>query len=416
MNTKKIVAMLLVMVLLFSMAQQVVFATEEETYTLPVIRNVNKTPGKMEYKVINSMWLSEVFPQEDDVEWIDNPQLLAKAKEIEASSNLEYLDNYANYVLKTWPENRGFVSFRAFGSRGLERNDSFQHFEHFSVPKPGDIAWEGMRPWSQGFIVDSIQGDKVEVYGYENSSGYTVLRANIDRFYYFRPMVSEVATGGSPLTRDNFCLMLRRSRRPLMVGHNGYFYPDKLLTRAEFAQILVNLFELDTPKVETTSFSDVKATDWFAPAVEAAKKAGLINGTPEGKFLPKDYVTYEHVAIVFANYWKQTGLYQKRHNPAIFLRDTGGQVLHARLQTSYAREEVEFAIRLGVLPGYHKENLYNYSSAITRLGMADMLYKIAGRHDLMGKSGKYPKKDDYPKFKDVGPLDAASYVAVPIPD
>lgn len=416
MDTKKIVAMLLVVTLFFSMAQQVVFGVEEETYTLPVIRNVNKTPGKMEYALINDLFVAGLFQEGEGVELMDNPQLLAKAKEITASSNLEYLDNYANYVLKTWPESDGFISFRAFGSRGLERNDDFQHFEHFSVPKPGDIAWEGMRPWSQGFIVDSIQGDKVEVYGYEKNSGYTVLRANIDRFYYFRPMVSEVSTHGSPLTRDNFCLMLRRSRRPLMVGHNGYFYPDRLVTRAEFAQILVNLFELDTPKVETTSFYDIKPTDWFAPAVEAAKKAGLINGTPEGKFLPKGYVTYEHVAVVFANYWKQTGLYQKRHNPAIYLKDVGGEVLHARLQKSYAREEIEFSVTLGVFPGYSKDALYNYSDAVSRMEMAEMLYKIAGRHDL-GENSKYYKKENRPKFKDVDPQRSIpSRLAVPVLD
>lgn len=413
MNIKKIVVVLLVAVLLFSTAQQIVFGAEEETYTLPKIVVGEKIfPAKEGYKLIDHMWISEVFPQGDDVEWVDDPKIWIKAKELDpagyadkANPNVSYLNAYVSKNIGSE------FSFDDFASKGMGRVFIPKYYEILTVPSPGDIAWEGNRPWSQGFIVHDFDPNegKVVVYGYENSGRYASYKTDVNRFYYFR-VNGPFGFTSDVLTFDNVNLMVRPSRRSLMVGHNGYFYPDRLVTRAEFAQILVNLFELDPPKVTETSFPDVKKTDWFAPAVEAAKKAGLINGTPEGKFLPRQHVTYEQVAVVLANYWKQTGLYQKRYNPAIYQPDVvGGETLHASLQTSFAREQVEFAVRLGVMPSRKDGRYHSFADAITRDEMADAIYIVSAR-----RYGVFKFKN-LPVFKDYESLHIRR-LAVPIPD
>lgn len=71
---------------------------------------------------------------------------------------------------------------------------------------------------------------------------------------------------------------------------------DQNMTRAQFAKVAVLLFKLplDT-SVQASSFSDVRAEDpangWAIPYVEAARKAGLIDGVTDTTFAPGEQVT-----------------------------------------------------------------------------------------------------------------------------
>lgn len=75
------------------------------------------------------------------------------------------------------------------------------------------------------------------------------------------------------------------------------------MTRAQFAKVLVLVFGIKVDdKVKTSSFSDVKADDtansWAIPFIEAAKKAGLIDGLSDTTFAPGDNVTLGQFATV----------------------------------------------------------------------------------------------------------------------
>lgn len=414
-NTKKIVAMLLTMVMFLGVfMSQGSWASEvEETYTLPALPNVNDISGKMQYKLIDDLWLSELHPQNEDAEWVDDPIVWEKINSIKAEHNGGFMRTYVKNVFGV------YLDFEPFTSKGLQKALDFAWYQQRTTPLPGDIAWEGLRPYSQAFVVHSVDRYKVVAFGRDLSGNGIAFKANADRFYYFRPGINIGGGSSSTLTIDNYDLMIRRSRRPLMVGHNGYFYPDRLVTRAEFAQILVNLFELDPPKVTKTSFSDVKPTDWFAPAVEAVKEAGLINGTPEGKFMPREHVTYEQVAIVLANYWRSTGLYQKKDDPGIYRNGSIDRVIHAGLQRSYAREEVEFALRTNVMNyRYDNAQLINFADAVTRKEMAGIIFQVSARGSARkedGTYGRYFDVENLPVFKDCEE-NMVRRLAVPIPD
>jgi hypothetical protein len=45
---------------------------------------------------------------------------------------------------------------------------------------------------------------------------------------------------------------------------DGFFRPDKVVSRAEFAKIRVLLAGLTPEKATSTTFSDIKPTDWYA--------------------------------------------------------------------------------------------------------------------------------------------------------
>jgi hypothetical protein len=74
------------------------------------------------------------------------------------------------------------------------------------------------------------------------------------------------------------------------------FAPQKQITRAEFAAILVR--GLGLSEVNSTKFSDVHSSDWYAGVVGAASKAGLVEGFEDGAFQPNTNITREQVAVM----------------------------------------------------------------------------------------------------------------------
>lgn len=77
------------------------------------------------------------------------------------------------------------------------------------------------------------------------------------------------------------------------------FAPDAPVTRAEFAAMLARSLGLaDT--AEQSLFADVPADGWYAGAVAAASKAGLIDGYGDGTFRPKERITREQMAAMIA--------------------------------------------------------------------------------------------------------------------
>ncbi len=92
----------------------------------------------------------------------------------------------------------------------------------------------------------------------------------------------------------------------LMSGTNSTkttFEPNTKTTRAMIVQLLYALE--GSPEVEYKStFTDVKAKDWFAKAVIWANENGIASGTSATKFNPNGYVTREQVAAFLYRYLK----------------------------------------------------------------------------------------------------------------
>lgn len=79
----------------------------------------------------------------------------------------------------------------------------------------------------------------------------------------------------------------------------GIFDPDSTLTRAEMAQIYVNLLNL-TEKADISKFTDVPADAWYADAIAKCVAAGIINGTSDVTISPMGLVTREQMFVAFA--------------------------------------------------------------------------------------------------------------------
>ena len=82
-------------------------------------------------------------------------------------------------------------------------------------------------------------------------------------------------------------------------GDNGYLFPARDITRAEALKILLSSKGFEEPTVETSPFSDVESSDWFAGYVYKAEMLGWVEGI-DGKFEPNRYITRAELAKLVA--------------------------------------------------------------------------------------------------------------------
>ena len=95
----------------------------------------------------------------------------------------------------------------------------------------------------------------------------------------------------------------------------GLFEPDREMTRAEFAAVIVRALGLQ-PEKGAAPFTDVSESDWHSAFVKTAQSYGLIDGYPDGTFRPDDPITREQAMTVLARAKELTGLKAKLHDGA----------------------------------------------------------------------------------------------------
>jgi hypothetical protein len=76
------------------------------------------------------------------------------------------------------------------------------------------------------------------------------------------------------------------------------FGPDLNITRAQFAAFIQRALNLAEDRNAAGRFADVQEGDWFAGAVAAAAKAGLVKGYEDGAFRPGQLITRQEMAVM----------------------------------------------------------------------------------------------------------------------
>lgn len=123
------------------------------------------------------------------------------------------------------------------------------------------------------------------------------------------------------------------------------FAPNAQISRAEFAVLLARALDLELKDYEGT-FSDVNTSKkWAFAGVEAAARAGIINGTADGKFNPDAPIKREEIAalVICAIEYKDKEVLKGLDTPANF-KDHGSI-------GSFAIDSVYKANALGVVKG-----------------------------------------------------------------
>lgn len=81
---------------------------------------------------------------------------------------------------------------------------------------------------------------------------------------------------------------------------DGTYLPEKNVTRAEFAKLIVKALELDMVKYDG-KFSDITAEDWCADYVATAAANDIVSGYPDGAFMPNKEISRLEMATMIGN-------------------------------------------------------------------------------------------------------------------
>lgn len=150
---------------------------------------------------------------------------------------------------------------------------------------------------------------------------------------------------------------------------NGRFAPNDVVTREEFAAMLVRAFDL---KAHTAAeFSDVAADAWYAEAVSAAAFNGIVNGISETEFGISRELTRQDCAAMCARMLTYLGM-EASADTEMFADD-------AEI-AEYAKTAVYTLKKLGIISGVGN-NVFSPESACTRAMTAKII-------DLLGEYGK----------------------------
>lgn len=141
---------------------------------------------------------------------------------------------------------------------------------------------------------------------------------------------------------------------------DGTFKPYNTVTRAEYTKLIVSLVD-DLKTNASTGFSDVSATDWFAPYIEKAVANGIVNGVGD-KFLPDNSITREDAAVIIYRFLKdKINLTNK-----ISFADEGDI-------SEYAKEAVSYLAGAGIINGIG-DGIYMPKNTLTRAQAAVLIH------------------------------------------
>ncbi|CAN7691553.1 discoidin domain-containing protein [Paenibacillus sp. LjRoot56] len=163
------------------------------------------------------------------------------------------------------------------------------------------------------------------------------------------------------------------SKRIISGVDEQHFEPEKEISRAEFATLLIRALGIEVNESDPgiSGFQDIKDNDWYSQMVNTAAKAGLIEGFEDGTFRPLLQVTREQMAAMINRTIQITGSQQVNYEQDTVLNPFIDQ--HAI--DNWARQAMAFTLQTGLIQGVTETQL-NPNAFATRAQAAVMLKRL----------------------------------------
>jgi len=157
------------------------------------------------------------------------------------------------------------------------------------------------------------------------------------------------------------------------------FAPDRDITRAEFASILVKGLGLMRPGTGKDTFKDVSGNDWYYDVVSIAYENGLVSGMGNDTFRPEEQITREQAMTMVERAMKVTGL-----NAAV-LDDEENSILEkfkdSEQSSEWAKEGAAACVKTGIIEGKNGQTLAP-KDQITRAEVAVIVQRLLQKSKL----------------------------------
>ncbi|RUT33636.1 S-layer homology domain-containing protein [Paenibacillus zeisoli] len=147
------------------------------------------------------------------------------------------------------------------------------------------------------------------------------------------------------------------------------FGPQLNITRAEFTSLVVRALGL-SDSAGTSSFNDVKPSDWFYKEVGIAVSAGLIKGEGD-QFKPGDQITREQMAAIFERALKFAGTSVPSSTTTLTFADKNSI-------SAWAAPSISAVVQLGIVKGDERGMLHPGAPATRAEGtvMLERMLKV----------------------------------------
>ncbi|MFN6518664.1 MAG: S-layer homology domain-containing protein [Nostoc sp. CreGUA01] len=175
---------------------------------------------------------------------------------------------------------------------------------------------------------------------------------------------------------------------------DGQFYPERLLSRAELAAIMVKAFRLDKRQAvskENLAIPDVPRSHWAFNDIQTVLKTDIMKGYRGNQFFPNQKVTRAEALAIFAQAY---GVFQ-------FPDDAVDEILavHPDQKSipSWARKAIATVVTEGFLNTDAQNNI-SPLRPVTRGDMAYVLSKYLQRQKQQPETPEVPIIPNSPQF------------------
>ncbi|MFD2331713.1 S-layer homology domain-containing protein [Cohnella sp. GCM10020058] len=161
---------------------------------------------------------------------------------------------------------------------------------------------------------------------------------------------------------------------------DGSFDPAASVTRAEFLALLMRTLEQRADESgditgNDLSFKDVSSNAYYAPALRAAVKAGIVKGDGSGSFRPSERITRQELSAMVYRALVATGRLVAsgiQSGDSIVFKDESAIA-------AYARDSIEALVTAGILQG--SNDAFRPTAFASRAEAAQAMYKIWSQTD-----------------------------------
>ena len=155
-----------------------------------------------------------------------------------------------------------------------------------------------------------------------------------------------------------------------IIGYpEGDVRPERNITRAEVATVFFRLLsdELRAENwVQQNAFPDVISTNWFNNAVSVMSRMGIVNGYPNGTFMPDGPITRGELAAIAARFARATWMMPTN--------DRG----FSDISGHWAQNDILYAAAIGWVNGY-PDGTYRPNQPITRAEFMTLVNRMLER-------------------------------------
>lgn len=154
---------------------------------------------------------------------------------------------------------------------------------------------------------------------------------------------------------------------------DGQYHPERNITRAEFATLLIRALGILPDDKEPAAFNDVKPEDWYAANIASAVKAGLVNGYEDGSFRPNQNITRQEMIAMMVNALKVGG-YDKTLTPQE-KEEVLSKFKDKDSIPDWAKDAAAIAVKEGIMNGIDQQT-FSPNTIADRGQSAVVLYRM----------------------------------------